>query len=109
MTSTVDTGSALTFEVQQPIMLGYGTAARIAAPRFATLRVILQAQRVTTAANTQQNAQRFRAILECLCELALVMDAKKYTCAIHTRNAVGTMADHTIYTAAARGQPCGTI
>ena len=90
-------------------MLGYGTAARIAAPRFATLRVILQAQRVTTAANTQQNdAQRFRAILECLSALVVVM-GKKYTCAIRTRNAVGTMADHTIYTAAARGQPCRTI
>ena len=78
MTSTVDTGSALTFEVQQPIiLLGYGTTGRIAAPRFATLRVILQAQRVTTAANTQQNdAQRFRAILECLSALALVMGKK---------------------------------
>ena len=78
MTSTVDTGSALTFEVQQPIiLLGYGTAARIAAPRFATLRVILQAQRVTTAANTQQNdAQRFRAILECLSTLAALTGEK---------------------------------
>ena len=74
----------MTFEVQQPIiLLGYGTTGRIAAPRCATLRVILLAQRVMTAANTQQNdSQRFRAILECLSSLALVMGCKK----IYVRN-----------------------
>ena len=77
MTSTVDTGSALTFEVQQPIMLGYGTAARIAAQASRAVQACnLRAQRVVTAANTQTTHNVFDP-LECLSALALVTGSKK--------------------------------